>query len=367
MGNRSFPHKNLLAWYREHHRPLPWRSTRDPFYIWISEILLQQTRVGTAIGYYERLLERFPTLSDLADAPIEAVLQVWQGLGYYGRARNLHRAARMLKDECGGKIPSEPEALRKLPGVGPYTAAAIASIAFSRDEAVVDGNVTRVLCRVWGIREDPNKPATRTRLQRIADGLLPKGNAAAFNQALMELGALVCTPARPDCLACPINAICVANKKKMTKCLPFRAPRAKIPLRLRVVAAVEHRGRLLFRRRDPEGLLGGLWELPGVYLEKREGEQAGLRRLARQMGRFVTLARIPDSSDFSIRHVYSHFEESIRVYLCEGKSDLRRSRTHTAEQTHRWIHPNRLAPYPITGATRKILQRLEHRKAPKRG
>ena len=363
MKDRAIFQKNLLAWYRESNRPLPWRRTRDPYAIWISEILLQQTRVNTAIGYYERFLARFPTLTDLAEAPIEAVLQVWQGLGYYGRARNLHRTARLLRDEFNGTIPCEPEALERLPGIGPYTAAAIASIAFDKNVAVLDGNVTRVLCRAAGIEEAPNHPSTQRRLKKIADSLLPKGHAAVFNQAVMELGAMVCKPIRPDCPACPVMAVCVARKKGMVARLPLRLPKPKIPVRVRVVTAIEYRGRFLFQRRALEGFIGGLWELPGDYLQGKEGNGEGLRRLKKRVGRRLSIQRIPEKGDFSVKHVYSHFEESNRVFLCEGSGGPNTGRRGDTEQTYRWIHPTRLEPYPITGATRKILQRLGQKKA----
>lgn len=361
MRNQNLFQEKLLAWYQRAHRALPWRSTRDPYRIWISEILLQQTRVNTGAAYYDRFLERFPTLSDLADAPIEAVLRVWQGLGYYGRARNLHRAARILMEEYNGKIPSEPAALERLPGIGPYTAAAIGSIAFDKDVAVLDGNVSRVLCRVYGIRDDPKQPSVRRRLQELADDLLPGGRARVFNQAVMELGALVCKPRRPECLACPVKTICLARRENLIHRLPARSPKARAPVRARVVAAVEYRGRLLFKQRDPEGLLGGLWELPGLYLEGRESTQNGLRRLRKQVRSHATFQSIP-GTHFSIKHVYSHFEESIRVFICKGKAGPKEKRRGRAEQTLRWVHPNQLDHYPITGATRKILRKLEQRR-----
>jgi A/G-specific adenine glycosylase len=363
MKNKGLFQKNLLAWYRESNRPLPWRRTRDPYAIWISEILLQQTRVNTAIGYYERFLERFPTLTDLAEARIEAVLQVWQGLGYYGRARNLHRTARLLRDEDDGRIPCEPEALEKLPGIGPYTAAAIASIAFDKNVAVLDGNVTRVLCRAAGIEEAPNHPSTQRRLRTIADTLLPEGHAASFNQAVMELGAMVCKPTRPDCPACPIKAVCVARKKGMVERLPLRVPKPKLPVRVRVVTAIGYRGRLLFERRALEGFLGGLWELPGVYLQGSEGNSQGLKRLKKMVGSRWSIQRVPEKGHFSVKHVYSHFEESNRVFICEGSGGPNTGCRRNSEQTYRWVHPTRLDPYPITGATRKILRKLEKKRA----
>jgi len=362
MNSKALFRKNLLAWYRESNRPLPWRRTRDPYAIWISEILLQQTRVNTATGYYIRFLARFPTLADLAGAPIEAVLQVWQGLGYYGRARNLHRTARLLRDEFKGTIPCEPEALERLPGIGPYTAAAIASIAFDKNVAVLDGNVTRVLCRAAGIEEAPNHPSTQRRLKEIADNLLPKGHAAVFNQAVMELGALVCKPTRPDCPACPVKAVCVARKKGMVERLPLRLPKPKLPVRVRVVTAIEYRGRLLFERRALEGFLGGLWELPGIYLQGREGNRQGLGRLKKQVGGRLSNQRIPERGDFSVKHVYSHFEETNRVFICEGSGGPNTGCRKNSEQTYRWVHPTRLDPYPISGATRKILRRLDQKK-----
>ena len=358
MRDKGLFRKKLLAWYRRSHRALPWRNTRDPYSIWVSEILLQQTRVSTGVAYYERFVDRFPTLSDLAEAPIEAVLKVWEGLGYYGRARNLHRAARILKDCWGGKIPSDPEVLRGLPGIGPYTAAAIASIAFDKDAAVLDGNVTRVLCRTHGIEKDPRHSPTRARLQALAESLLPKGNAARFNQALMELGALVCKPVRPECLACPLEDLCVAHERNIVEQLPVRSPKARVPVRVRVVAAIEHRGRLLFKRRDPEGLLGGLWELPGVYVEGENGSREGIRRLRKQVGPFVTLKRIPSQSHFSVKHVYSHFEESNQVFRCEAKGVVRQRRTQGKELSYLWLHPIKTGSYPLTGATRKILGKL---------
>ena len=362
-GDRALFQKNLLAWYRKAHRPLPWRQTRDPYRIWISEILLQQTRVNTAITFYDRFLARFPTLTDLAEAPVEAVLQVWQGLGYYGRARNLHRAARLIQKEFDGMVPDEPEVLETLPGIGPYTAAAIASIAFDKDAAVLDGNVARVLCRACGVRDALTRSSTKRQLKDLADRLLPRGHAADFNQAVMELGALICKPARPECPVCPVKHVCAANRLGLADRLPLRPPRPRLPVRVRLVTAVAYRGRLLFERRALKGFLGGLWELPGIYLEGEEESHQGLKRLERRLGHRLAVQRIPGRNRFSVKHVYSHFEESNQVFICEGAGGANRGRRGNTEQTYRWIHPAQLEPYPITGATRKILRRLEQTKA----
>ena len=205
MLNKALLQRRLLAWYRRHQRDLPWRRTRDPYAIWVSEIMLQQTQVATAIPYYERFLRRFPHVRALARAPMERVLKSWEGLGYYSRARNLRRAAQIVLAEHGGRLPEEPEALRKLPGIGRYTAGAISSIAFDRDEPVLDGNVIRVLCRVFLIRANPKSARTQKRLWKLAEELLPAGHASFFNQALMDLGATICMPSHPHCDRCPLR------------------------------------------------------------------------------------------------------------------------------------------------------------------
>ncbi len=355
-----FPN-DLLAWYAVNKRPLPWRRTRDPYRIWISEVLLQQTRVETATAYYRRFIRRFPRLPDLADAPLEPVLQVWQGLGYYGRCRNLHRASRLIRDRFHGRIPRDPDTLMELPGIGPYTAAAVASIAFNRDIFTIDGNVKRVLARLYAIRRDPELPAVRKRMEEIGRRLLPPGKARDFNQAVMELGALVCKPGTPDCERCPAGHGCRAREKGLTGRLPVRPPRARVPVRKRVVAAVRNRGRFYFVRRPPEGLLGGLWEMPGLNLEDRESLEQGLRRLCSSLGREMVL-RGPETPapHLSVRHTYSHFQERISVVLLEGERAGARAHETREKPSGRWYHPRNMEKHPITGATRKILQGLEN-------
>ena len=260
------PAEELLRWYRGHRRDLPWRATRDPWAVWVSEVMLQQTRVEHVIPYFTRFMRRFPTPAALATSPLEEALALWSGLGYYRRVRLLHRAAQQVADS-GGSVPADPAALRRLAGVGDYTAAAVASIAFGAVVPVLDGNVERVLCRLLGVEEDPARAAVRRRLRAAAAELLDPAAPGDGNQALMELGATVCTPRAPRCAICPLAAVCVARRLGVVARLPLRAPpRSMQQVRL-VAVRVERGGRvLLFRRGAGERVLPGTWELPWVEL-----------------------------------------------------------------------------------------------------
>jgi A/G-specific adenine glycosylase len=223
----------LVAWFHKHHRDLPWRRTRDPYAIWVSEIMLQQTRVETTIPYYERFMERFPTVAALADADEDAIIRAWAGLGYYARARNLQRGAQAVISQHGGVLPRDPEALLRLPGVGRYTAGAIASIAYNVPAPILDGNVIRVLCRLFGLRGDPKRAPLHARLWELAQALIPEGQASLFNPAMMELGATVCTPLRPACDRCPVASWCRARAEGVQEKLPETAKAAPLePVRM---------------------------------------------------------------------------------------------------------------------------------------
>ncbi len=349
---------DLLRWYGRCRRDLPWRRTRDPYRIWVSEILLQQTRVETARTRYEAFFARFPTLASLAEASLDEVLAAWQGLGYYGRARNLHRAARQIVNEMGGRIPDDVQALERLPGIGPYTARAIASIAFHKDAAVLDGNVSRVLCRLFALSADPSSPADRLRLQRLADRLLPEGKASSFNQALMDLGAVVCTPRSPKCERCPLARYCVSFRKGCTSLYPVRKARTPLPVRRRLMAAVLHRGAVLLQKRHPEGLLAGLWELPACTVEKGETDSGAWEKLKRTLSRIAEISPAPGTHSLCIEHGYTHFLERISVVVCTARPLRRPSGLRTGELPLRWIHPNVLTRYALTGATVKALRAL---------
>ncbi len=340
----------LQAWYRRARRDLPWRRTRDPYAIWISESMLQQTRVETVIPYYERFLARFPNVRALAHADEDAVLGAWAGLGYYRRARNLRAAAREVVERFDGRLPDHAAALSSLPGVGRYTAGAVASIAFDRPEPVVDGNVARVLARWLGIREPLERTATRARLWQEATAYARGMRPGEANQALMELGARVCTPRRPRCPACPIARGCAARASGDPEALPVRVPRRE-PARVRGVAALVLRGgRALAVRRPRGGLLGGLWELPGAELSGRERPAAALPRvLTDHVGLRVAGVRAAGALDWA----FTHRRLRLHVFRCRGEPG--RVRLEGFEE-HRWVSPRRFAALPLGTVTRRALE-----------
>ncbi len=351
--------RRLLAWYGRSKRNLPWRRTRDPYRIWLSEVMLQQTRVETVIPYYRRFLRRFPTLSALAAAPLDDVLKLWEGLGYYARARNLHAAVRRVVAEHGGRVPSRLEALRALPGVGRYTAGAILSIAFNQPCPVLDGNVERVLARLLAVRGDARAGAARRRLWAVAESLIPNGRAGEFNQALMELGALVCTPRSPACAKCPVAGLCKAARLGIQEKCPARRRRVPVPHYEVGVGVVRRRGRLLIARRPARGLLGGLWEFPGG---KREGAEPLEETVRREVREELGLRVAVESHLTTCRHAYSHFRVTLHAYQCRCVGG--RLRPLQADAC-RWVTPQELDAYALPSGTLKIIRRL--REALRRG
>jgi A/G-specific adenine glycosylase len=295
----------ILAHYDAHRRAMPWRETADPYAIWVSEIMLQQTRVDTARAYYERWMRRLPTTEALADSELDDVLRLWQGLGYYGRARNLHRAARVVRERFAGELPREPAELRALPGVGDYTAGAIASIAFGVPTPAVDGNVRRVLARLRGL-EDP-RPAE---IRRIAAALVPPDRPGDFNQALMDLGATLCTPRAPDCGRCPLAATCRARAMGEQERWPRPRTARRVPeetVRTRVLLRPD--GAVLLLRRPVHGFLGGLWEFPG------DPVPGWVDRLAAAARKLASLDPVPQ--------IYSHKKVTYRPTLFAVEGDAR--------------------------------------------
>ncbi|MGH7551294.1 MAG: A/G-specific adenine glycosylase [Gemmatimonadota bacterium] len=268
--------RRLLDHYDRERRDLPWRGETDPYRVWVSEVILQQTRVETAIPFYRSWLERFPTLEALAASDPEGVMAAWSGLGYYRRARHLHRAALMVRDQLGGELPTEANLLQELPGIGPYTAGALASIAFGRREPAVDGNARRVLSRLF----DLERPSA-TGLRRLAGALVPPDRPGDFNQALMELGATVCRPRRPRCAECPLARLCLASRRGTVMARPGAPRNRAVPEReVGTAVLLSARRRVLLARRPDEGLLGGMWEFPGAVAHDRERPAAAARRAA---------------------------------------------------------------------------------------
>jgi A/G-specific adenine glycosylase len=359
----------LLTWFAAHARDLPWRRTRDPYAIWISEVMLQQTQVATVIPYWERWMRALPDVAALARAPLDRVLKLWEGLGYYKRARNLHRAAQVIVARHAGRLPRNFDAILALPGIGRYTAGAICSLAFNQPTPVLDGNVTRVLARVFGIRADVTRPSTRRRLWSLAGDLVNaaagwspptcgtsgKGRGArrvavcpcgALNEAQMELGATVCAPRNPRCEVCPLTALCVARAAGLAASLP-RKGRVNTSRTREVLAFVcERRGRLLARRRPDNGVNAGLWELPN--LEANSGTRA-LEAARALLGGQALRVR----PALALRHTITSTQIRLQVF----QVDLADGRLR-APANCRWIPRARLEELAFTAAHRRIVNQL---------
>jgi len=342
----------LLSWYEKHRRELPWRETDDPYQIWVSEIMLQQTQVSTVEPYYERFIDRFPTVVDLAEADLNDVMKLWEGLGYYGRARHLHKAAREILSRFAGKIPNNLQDLLSLPGIGRYTAGAILSIAFHESVPILDGNVIRLLARIFHVTECVDKPDTRKVLWNIAGELLPLKRIDDFNQGIMELGSIICKPKQPLCDVCSLETLCEAKRLSIQAQLPVRRPRKPIP-HYHVTAGIIWRGEnLLITLRPPRGLLGGLWEFPGGKQEEGEDLASCLHREIREeLGIEIQVGDLFTS----VKHAYTHFKITLHAFHCtyiEGEIQLIEC------DDYRWISPKEFEKYAFPAADRKIIEEL---------
>lgn len=345
--------KNLLEWFRKSYRKLPWRETNNPYFIWISEVMLQQTQVNTVIPYYQRFISIFPDVETLAAANLQQVLKVWEGLGYYARARNLHRAARQLVKEGNRGIPEHYDAFRKLPGVGEYIAAAVQSIAFNKPFAVVDGNVKRVLARIFLINEPVNGNGSIKTFSKRAIQLLDTITPGMFNQAMMELGALICSPQNPLCNECPVKEFCVSFEKSLQTKYPRRMKKKQIPLYKISTAVIFKEGRILITKRAETGLLGGLWEFPGGKV--MSGETSG-EACEREISEEVNLKIKIVAKLATVKHAYTHFRIVMDVFICQhlsGKVSL------NGAVDYRWIHPEEIDSYPFPKANHKFIPLLK--------
>ncbi len=343
----------LLEWYAREQRQLPWRSSRDPYCIWVSEIMLQQTQVATVIGFYERWMKQFPNVATLAAANLEEVLHAWEGLGYYSRARNLQKAARQVVETNGGRLPESIDGLRRLPGIGPYSAGAIASIAFGANEPAVDGNIIRVLTRLYCLTGDPKRSPLLQRLWQLARALIPPGRASDFNQALMELGATCCTPRAPRCGTCPLASHCQALKQDRVLDLPQTSPRPAPTFERRVAAVVRRRGRVLVvRAPSTAARWAGMWQFPDVELQ---GDQNPSSLLQSSVASATGVSIDTGEHIGSLQHQVTRFRIAIEVYACRAREGRARAIDYGAV---RWCVPEKLSALAMPAAHRKIARSL---------
>ncbi len=353
MANLNWAN-DLLEWYSCNKRSMPWRETPLPYYVWVSEVMLQQTQVDAVIPYFERFIAKFPDLTHLANSKLQDVLKMWEGLGYYARARNLHKAAAIVVNELGSVIPDNFDDLRQLPGLGDYTAAALASIAYGQKIPVVDGNVLRVFARFWGIRQDIKTSGVKTEIFNRLKIAIKSTNPSDFNQSLMELGALICRPKNPLCLQCPIQKECIAFRKGITDKLPNVKPKAKTSTYQYGACVIWHDDKFLISRRDNDKMLGGLWEFPGGRLEGK----SNLKKQSYELVKSITNSEFNMlKNSYKIKHTYSHFKIELTAFKCElidAESTV--SKMIKQDGSLQWITLSEVINYPFDKATLKVLK-----------
>jgi A/G-specific adenine glycosylase len=342
----------LMNWYKRHQRKLPWRDTSNPYYIWVSEVMLQQTQVNTVIPYYERFILQFPTIKNLATSSLQKVLKSWEGLGYYSRARNFHKASKQIETLFNGNIPDQPSLFKKLPGVGDYICAAVQSIAFQHPLAVVDGNVKRLISRIFKINTPINSSTSYKMFKKKSEQLLLISNPGVFNQAMMELGAIICKSSQPICKNCPVKSLCLSFQDDVAHNYPKRLAIKSIPVYHISTAIIRKNSRLLITQRDHNGLLGGLWEFPGGKVLQNEDSKKACKREVKEE---VNLNIKVDKHLAQVKHAYSHFKITMDVYLCtyvSGKIKL------NGPVDYKWIYPSKIINYPLPKANHKFLPNL---------
>ena len=345
--------KRLLTWYHANKRDMPWRHTKDPYCILLSEFMLQQTQVDTVIPYYHRFLEAFPTVHHLARAPQDKILKAWEGLGYYARARNLHKAAQAISQQFDGTVPNTYDTLKSLPGFGPYTTAAVLSIAYNKDHAVLDGNVMRVLTRLFNIHGDVTQNTVKKHLWELAESLLPKGHAGDYNQAVMELGATLCTPKNPNCSACPLAKSCEGYQANTHETLPVKTKKKPRPHHTLGAGIVWHQNKVLITQRPQNGLLGGLWEFPAGTQQPHETlQETCIRGIKATVGIDI---QIQDRFR-TVKHAFTHFSITVHAFQCQ----YTKGKTQTlACDAHAWVSLKELSDYAFSRTSRKLADMLQ--------
>ncbi len=344
----------LLQWFEGNQRTLPWRNGYHPYEVWISEIMLQQTQVKTMLPYFHRWMKRFPTVRDVAEAREEEILKLWEGLGYYSRAKNIHRAAAEIMKTHGGTFPENYADILALPGIGRYTAGAVSSIAFNRDRPVVDGNVERIFARFFNLDtpvKDGDNPAF---IWRMAGEMIPEGHARPFNQALMELGATICLPRKPACGKCPVSSWCASHRLGITKERPVaRKRKGIVPVEV-AVGVLFHEGKVLIQKRLPSGLMPGLWEFPGGKILPGESPEAALEREFYEELELRVRCR---ESLTLIRHSYTSFKVALHAFSCEPAFPGQAFVLHSAVEA-RWVEPGEFKDYAFPAANRKLIRTI---------
>jgi A/G-specific adenine glycosylase len=337
----------LLDWYYKYGRTLPWRDHPDPYAVWVSEVMLQQTRVETVIPYFEKWMNLFPDVVTLANASEQDVLNAWEGLGYYSRARNLHKAAKMITEKFNGKLPRDLEDLRSLPGIGRYTVGAIASMAFGMDQPALDGNLKRVYSRLFDLSEAVDSPTGEKLLWDLATKNLPKGQAGDYNQAMMDLGATICLPKNPRCLLCPLMNICEARKNGTQSLRPVMKPKKIAPHYVHAAAVIVDRGRVLLAQRPSKGLLGGMWEFPNARVE---GDSA--KELTNAINAAYRLRVRRKEALGVVQHAYTHFKVTVHAFRCESVSIPK-------SKNLKWVKLIELDDYPMGKVDRQIARIMQ--------
>jgi A/G-specific adenine glycosylase len=341
--------QRLITWYRRHARELSWRGTRNPYAVWVSEIMLQQTQVATVERYYPRFLEAFPTIAALAAAPEDRVLRLWEGLGYYRRARQLHAAAKQIVADHGGVFPRDIEAVRALPGIGRYTAGAILSIAFDQRQPILEANTIRLLSRLLAYRGDPTSSAGQQLLWQLAESLLPLRNCGQFNQALMELGSLICTPRDPKCDACPLQSLCPTRRNGLQNVIPAPKRQPRMEDLHEVAVIVVRRGQLLFRKCAEGERWAGLWDFPRFGVTANNGNPIP-QQIADHVRRLTGVEIASLSHVTTLRHGVTRFRIKLDGYVAEFESGTKTNGT----QSQQWVKPSDLERFPLSTTGRKL-------------